>query len=98
MAAEPHYEVQPDPGHAGKFRVIYRAQEAPDGDGPLVHGSGMTKENAVKQWRLLEAEKHDPDWKPQPGAVSTLKHVPGPGKYPGTGYSQQGSGRRYGNH
>jgi hypothetical protein len=84
----PHYEVQPDPAHSGQFRVVNRSEKAPDGDGPLVHGSGMTKADAVKQWRLLEAGKHDPGWEPHPGAVSTLQNVPGPGKYPGTGYSQ----------
>jgi hypothetical protein len=87
-APVPHYEVQPDPARAGRFRVVNTAEKAADGSGPLVHGSGMTKTDAVKQWRLLEAVKHDPGWTPKPGATSTLRNVPGPGKYPGTGYSQ----------
>lgn len=97
MAPEPHYEVQPDPENKGRFRVVNSAAKAPSGGGPRVHGVDMDKATAVRQWRLLEAIKHDPDWKPQPGAVSTLKNVPGPGKYPGTGYSEQPHGRHYGN-
>jgi hypothetical protein len=85
--AAPHYEVQPDPAHHGRFRVVNTAAKAVHGDGPLVHGSDMTKADATRQWRLLQAIEHDPDWTPEPGAVSTLQHVPGPGKYPGTGYS-----------
>lgn len=96
-SAAAHYEVQPDPVHAGRFRVVNTAERDPHGAGPLVHGSGMSKADATKQWRLLEAVQHDPDWKPEPGAASTLRHVPGPGMYPGTGYSGRGGGRHYGN-
>ena len=71
------YEVQHDPEHPGRFRVV-------NTDTGHVHGKRMTKTGAVKQWRLLEALEHDPGWKPAPGAVSTLKHVPH--GMPGTGH------------
>ena len=88
-----HYEVQPDPDHPGRFRVVNTGVPKPGG-GLNIKGSNMSKADAVKQWRLLQAVKHDPGWEPKPGAESTLKHVPGPGKLPGSGYSQDSSGVR----
>jgi hypothetical protein len=73
--AQRHYAVEPDPDHEGRFRVVDLTQKGPDG-GPDIKGRDMTKANAVRQFRLLEAVKHDPGWTPQPGAVSTLKNVP----------------------
>ena len=75
------YLVEPDPGHSGRFRV----RNTENGD---IKGSGQDKTAATKQWRLLEAVEHDKDFTPQPGAVSTLRHTPGPGLYPGSGYSR----------
>ena len=92
------YEVQDDPAHKGRFRVVDTTQHGPDG-GPDVKGANMDKTTATKQWRLLEAVEHDPGFRPAPGVPSTLKHTPGPGKLPGSGYSKTppGGGRHYGN-
>lgn len=49
------YKVEPDPDHEGAYRV--RNTETGD-----VKGSGMTEDDAVRQFRLLEGIEHG--WSP----------------------------------